>query len=76
MQQRISKLDGTTMNQRILYLDLLRIIACVMIVFMHSQRPGMGIPAWFLSGSSYVTAAGIGLFFQFSLAYPEIYAKI
>lgn len=54
------------MKQRILYLDLLRIIACVMIVFMHSQRPGMGIPAWFLSGSSYITAAGIGLFFMIS----------
>lgn len=37
-----------------------------MIVFMHSQRPGMGIPAWFLSGSSYITAAGIGLFFMIS----------
>lgn len=54
------------MKHRILYLDLLRIIACVMIVFMHSQRPGMGIPAWFLSGSSYITAAGIGLFFMIS----------
>lgn len=54
------------MKQRILYLDLLRIIACVMIVFMHSQRPGMGIPGWFLSGSSYITAAGIGLFFMIS----------
>ena len=54
------------MKQRILYLDLLRIIACVMIVFMHSQRPGMGIPAWFLSGSSYLTAPGIGLFFMIS----------
>ena len=66
MQRKISKLGGTIMSQRILYLDLLRIIACVMIVFMHSQRPGMGIPAWFLSGSSYVTAAGIGLFFMIS----------
>lgn len=54
------------MKQRILYLDLLRIIACVMIVMMHSQRAGMGIPAWFLSGSSYITAAGIGLFFMIS----------
>lgn len=54
------------MKQRILYLDLLRIIACVMIVFMHSQRAGMGIPGWFLSGSSYITAAGIGLFFMIS----------
>ena len=66
MQRKILKLGGTIMKQRILYLDLLRIIACVMIVFMHSQRPGMGIPAWFLSGSSYVTAAGIGLFFMIS----------
>lgn len=54
------------MKPRILYLDILRIIACVMIVFMHSQRAGMDIPAWFLSGSSYVTAAGIGLFFMIS----------
>lgn len=52
--------------RRIIYLDLLRIIACVMIVLMHSQRPGMDIPGWFLSGSSYVTAAGIGLFFMIS----------
>ena len=66
MQRKISKLGGTIMKQRILYLDLLRIIACVMIVFMHSQRPGMGIPAWFLGGSSYITAAGIGLFFMIS----------
>lgn len=54
------------MKQRILYLDLLRIIACVMIVFMHSQRAGMGIPGWFLCSSSYITAAGIGLFFMIS----------
>lgn len=33
---------------------------------MHSQREGMGIPGWFLSGSSYITAAGIGLFFMIS----------
>ena len=52
--------------KRILYLDILRIIACVMIVLMHSQRPGMGIHDWFLSGSSYITAAGIGLFFMIS----------
>ena len=54
------------MKQRILYLDLLRIIACVMIVINHSQRGGMGIPGWFLSGSSYITVAGIGLFFMIS----------
>lgn len=54
------------MKPRILYFDLLRIIACILIVLMHSQRAGMEIPAWFLSGSSYVTAAGIGLFFMIS----------
>lgn len=37
-----------------------------MIVLMHSQRANMSIPAWFLSGSSYITAAGIGLFFMIS----------
>lgn len=37
-----------------------------MIVFMHSQRAGMDVPGWFLSGSSYITAAGIGLFFMIS----------
>lgn len=54
------------MTPRILYLDILRIIACVMVVFMHSQRPHVGIPAWFLSGSSYITAPCIGLFLMIS----------
>ncbi len=37
-----------------------------MIVIMHSQRAGMDIPGWFLSGSSFITGAGLVLFFMIS----------
>lgn len=58
--------SNSPVHSRILYFDLLRIIACAMIVIMHSQRAGMDIPGWFLSSTSYLTAPGIGLFFMIS----------
>lgn len=33
---------------------------------MHSQKTGIGTSGWFLSGSSYITAPGIGIFFMLS----------
>lgn len=51
---------------RIVYFDVLRIIACMMIVLMHSPMPGLGTPGPVLSGISYLTAPGIGLFFMIS----------
>ena len=46
-------------------LDLLRVIAMMMIVLMHSPMPGCA-SGLVLAGLSYVTAPGIGLFFMVS----------
>ena len=54
------------MRERILYLDVIRIIACCMIVLMHSPHPDAGISGLVLSPLSFLTAAGIGLFFMVS----------
>ena len=47
-------------------LDILRIIACLMIVTMHSPLPGSVDDGIFLSSLSYLTAPGVGLFFMIS----------
>ena len=47
-------------------LDVIRVIACLMIVLMHSPMPGLGTSGPVLSGISYLTAPGIGMFFMVS----------
>lgn len=47
-------------------LDILRILACLMVVTMHSPMLGSAENSLFLSSLSYVTAAGVGLFFMIS----------
>ena len=47
-------------------LDVIRIIACLMIVLMHSPMSGLDTPGFVLCGISYLTASGIGLFFMVS----------
>lgn len=48
-------------------LDLLRVIALMMIVLMHSPMPkGAQAPDYIITGLSYFTAPGIGLFFMIS----------
>lgn len=54
------------MKNRTLYFDLIRILACAMIVLMHSPMARLGTPGPVLSGVSYLTAPGIGLFFMVS----------
>ena len=46
-------------------LDLLRVIALMMIVLMHSPMPDCA-SGFLLSGISYITSPGIGLFFMIS----------
>ena len=53
-------------KQRILYLDVIRIIACCMIVLVHSPHPQAGNPNYVVVLISFMTAAGIGLFFMVS----------
>ena len=47
-------------------LDILRILACLMVVTMHAPLPGSASNGLFLSALSYLTAPGIGLFFMVS----------
>lgn len=53
-------------KERIIYLDVLRVLACCMIVLMHSPHPNAGNPGFLLVPLSFITAAGIGLFFMVS----------
>lgn len=52
-------------NRNINY-DLLRIMACLMIVIMHSPIPNENVNGLFLSSLSYLSAPGVGLFFMIS----------
>ena len=53
-------------KRRDISLDVIRLIACLMIVLMHSPMPGCGSSGMVLSGISYLTAPGIGMFFMVS----------
>lgn len=54
------------MKSRIFYLDVIRILACVMIVSMHAPIPNTGLNSYILSADSLLTAPGIGLFIMVS----------
>lgn len=56
------------MSQRIKSYDILRTVACLMIIAMHAPIPGADASSnrLFLSTLSYLTAPGIGLFFLIS----------
>jgi len=54
------------MKGRILYLDVIRILACVMIVAMHAPISNTDLSSYVLSTDSLLTAPGIGLFIMVS----------
>ncbi|MDE7146264.1 MAG: acyltransferase family protein, partial [Duncaniella sp.] len=51
---------------RILYLDVVRLMACCMVVLMHSPMPATQENSLFLLALSYMTAPCIGLFLMVS----------
>ena len=53
-------------KKRIAYFDVLRTLACLMIIIMHSPMPNIGGNSYVLSSISMLTAPGIGLFFMVS----------
>ena len=53
-------------KERIIYLDVVRIIACCLIFLMHSPHPRSGMSPLWASSISLLTAPGIGLFFMTS----------
>lgn len=54
------------MQQRDSSLDIIRILACFMVVLMHSPLPSANANGPFLSALSYLTAPSVGLFFMVS----------
>lgn len=54
------------MKSRDVSLDIIRILACCMVVLMHSPIPCDDAPGPFLTALSYLTAPCIGLFFMVS----------
>ena len=52
--------------KRVLYLDIIRLLACVMIIAMHAPIPNTGLSSYVLSIDSLLTAPGIGLFIMVS----------
>lgn len=54
------------MKERDFNLDVLRVMACLMVVFMHSPRPETGLTGIICAGDSLFTEPCIGLFFMIS----------
>lgn len=55
-------------NQRTIYLDVIRVIACIMVIIMHAPVPGTGAESHgvFLVLVSYLTVPCVPLFFMVS----------
>lgn len=55
-------------NQRTVYLDIIRVIACIMVIMMHAPIPGAGAEGHgpFLVLISYLTVPCVPLFFMVS----------
>ncbi len=53
-------------KERIAYLDVVRVVACLMVILMHSPMPSIGAPGFVLTGISFITSPCIGLFFMVS----------
>lgn len=53
-------------KERFYHADVVRIVACMMVVLMHSPMPGDRLMPMFTSGLTYFTMPCIGLFFTLS----------
>ena len=53
-------------RERIYHADIIRIVACLMVVLMHSPMPGPKLIPIFTSGLTYFTMPCIGLFLTLS----------
>lgn len=51
---------------RIVYLDMIRVLSCMLVVLMHSPCPGSGAPGYIVVPIYFITAAGLCLFFMVS----------
>ena len=53
-------------SNRIVYLDLIRVLSCMLIVLMHSPHAEGGAPGYIVVPIYFITAAGLCLFFMVS----------
>ena len=53
-------------KERVPYLDIVRVLACLMVITMHAPKPGIGTSSIVLSSISFLMAPCIGLFFMTS----------
>ncbi len=53
-------------NQRIYYLDVMRVFAIFLVVLMHSPHPKAGSPGYVQAPLYFIAAAGVPLFFMIS----------
>lgn len=53
-------------KERIIYLDVLRVLACCMVVLMHTPHPQAGVPGYVQVPIYFLTAAGLVAFFMVS----------
>lgn len=54
------------MKERVLYLDILRVLACVMVIMMHAPMSSANANGLFTVTLTYFTMPCIGLFFAVS----------
>lgn len=54
------------LKERIYALDWIRVLACMMVIFMHAPLPADEVNSLFLLANGYLTAPCIGLFFMVS----------
>ena len=50
------------MMKRVLYIDIIRILACLMIILIHAPIPNTGLGSYILSIDSLFATPGVGLF--------------
>lgn len=53
-------------RQRIVYLDWIRVLSCILIVLMHSPHRDSGAPGYIVAPIYFITAAGLCMFFMVS----------
>lgn len=53
-------------TNRVVYLDVIRVLSCILIVLMHSPHRDGGAPGYVIAPIYFITAAGLCLFFMVS----------
>ena len=57
------------MHERIFHFDIIRTVACLMVIIMHAPMPSDRIIAVFTWGITYLTMPCIGLFLHYQEPY-------